>query len=91
MCECKKKNTEAAIAYLKENFSNKFQVSELAAGLVNEAGLRIDNRLVAVGFDQYSVWVQPIKKDGSRGNSKKHMVTFIHSYCPHCGEKYANE
>jgi hypothetical protein len=91
MCECKKKNTEAAIAYITEKFKNKFQVSDTAAGLVNEGGMRVGNRLVAVGFDQYAVWVQPIKKDGSLGKSRQQMVPVVHSFCPQCGEKYPNE
>jgi hypothetical protein len=86
MCECKTKNKEAAIAFVKEKFANKLQVSDRAAGLVNEAAHKVENRLVPVGFDEYAVWVQPIKKDGSLGNSKKQLVTFVHSYCPHCGE-----
>jgi hypothetical protein len=41
MCECKKNNTEAAIAYVKEKFEGKLQVSDKAAGLVNETPLSI--------------------------------------------------
>jgi hypothetical protein len=87
MCECIKNNTAAAIAYLQENHGKEFQVNELGAGPVNMAGRLVENRLVSVGYEDYSVWVQPIKKDGSRGNSRKRLVPFIHSYCPHCGEK----
>ncbi|MVN76921.1 hypothetical protein GO988_11355 [Hymenobacter sp. HMF4947] len=89
MCECKKKNQIAAVKYIEENFGGTLRVSSLAASLVNEAALKVDNVLVAVGFDEYEVWVMPIKKDGSVGNSKKRRIPFIHSFCPHCGEKVA--
>jgi hypothetical protein len=90
MCDCNKSNTAAAIAFLQEKHGEKFQVSELGAGLVNRGGRLVENRLVSVGYDEYSVLVQPIKKDGSRGTSQKRMVPVVHSYCPHCGEKYPN-
>jgi hypothetical protein len=90
MCECIKKNTAAAVAFLQEKHGENFQVSELGAGLVNEGARQIENRLVSVGYDEYSAWVEPIKKDGSRGNSQKRVVPVVHSYCPHCGEKYSN-
>jgi hypothetical protein len=87
MCECKQNNRIAAVKYIEENFSGTLKLSSLAANLVNEAGLKVENKLIAVGFDEYEVWVMPIKKDGSLGNSKKRRIPFIHSYCPHCGEK----
>lgn len=87
MCDCKAKNKEAATVYLKQKHGDKLKVGSLAS-LVNEAGARIGNRLVAVGFDEYEVWAMPVKRDGSLGNSKKFKVPFIHSFCPHCGEKY---
>lgn len=86
MCECKKKNMEAAINHLQNNHSDKYQVGKLAT-LANEGAVRVENRLVAVGYDVIEVWVQPRKKDGSLGNSKKRPVIFTHSFCPHCGEK----
>ena len=90
MCECKKKNQEAATVYLKEKHGENLKVGSLAS-LVNEAGLIVENRMIAVGFDEYQVWAMPVKKDGSLGNSKKFKVPFIHAYCPHCGEKIVKD
>ncbi|MGI4759593.1 MAG: hypothetical protein ACRYF0_02715 [Janthinobacterium lividum] len=88
MCTCKQKNKEAAPAYLKEKYGEKLKVGTLAS-LVNEAALKVDNQLLAVGFDEYEVWAMPVKKDGSIGNSKRFRVPILHTYCPHCGEKLA--
>jgi hypothetical protein len=89
MCDCKSKNKETAIAYVEKKFDGKLQVSkEKGAGLVNEGALLVPNKLLAVAFDEYEVWVQPKKRDGTLGNLRKQKVPFVHSFCPHCGVKY---
>lgn len=85
MCECVKRNEEATIAFFKEKYPTA-KVNEQAS-LVNQAAAKSGNKLVAVSFDEYQVWVQLQKRDGSPGKSKKLKVPFVHSYCPHCGEK----
>ena len=90
MCNCKEHNRIAAVKYIEENFGGTLKLSSMFASLVNEAGLKVDNRLIAVGFDEYEVWVMPVKKDGSLGNSEMRRIPFIHSFCPHCGEKIGN-
>jgi hypothetical protein len=86
MCDCKQKNKDAATIFLKEKHGEKVKLGTIVS-LVNESALKLENKLIAVGFDEYEVGGHPVKRDGSLGNLKRYRVPVIHSYCPHCGEK----
>lgn len=88
MCTCNQKNKDAAAIFLKQKHGDKVKLGTLVS-LVNQSALKTENKLIAIGYDEYELRGHPVKKDGTLGKSKQYRVPMVHSYCPHCGEKLA--
>jgi hypothetical protein len=90
MCDCITKNSQAVVDHATTQLvaTGKAEIDTTAS--IHNAGMRrVANRLVMAPYDEYRIRTYPLKKDGTKkGNEKMEQFQFVHSYCPHCGEKY---
>jgi hypothetical protein len=88
MCECVAQTRIQVATHFATKLAGKAEVDEKAS-LHNQGIRQVGNKLVAVGYDEYRLRTWPLKKDGTKtGKEKMERIEVVHSYCPHCGEKY---
>jgi len=91
MCDCASNLKSKIAEHAKAAYAGKREVEETAQ-LHNQGMRLLGNKLIAAPYDEYRIRTYPLKKDGTKtGKEKVEVLEVVHSFCPHCGEKYPTE
>lgn len=90
MCDCIHKTEERLLAHLKEKYPEREITVDSDDGLQNQAFTFSDGGKTKLYIDFFSHYTFE-KKDGSRSVTKKDSVKMFFSFCPFCGQPYAEQ
>lgn len=86
MCNCLTESKERVLEYMQNKYAGQLEIG--SAECQNASMVIIEAKMVIRTYNDFSVEVTPIKKDGSLGKLRKQSMPMLHAYCPHCGLRY---
>jgi hypothetical protein len=74
---------------VRQDYAERAEIP-LGVEMQNQGFVKIENKLVTVGFDTFTMKIYPFHKNTrnpSYSRPKTIKKVYVHSFCPHCGVK----